>query len=74
MLLQGLLLLLSSDFYKKLKNEKSYNILKTFILVAGLFISLALWSRIFPDKVLVAKRFKTRHECCGTRRFVTFFM
>jgi hypothetical protein len=49
---------LSSDFSKKLKNEESYNILKTIILVAGLFISLVLWNRIFPDKVLVAKVFK----------------
>lgn len=58
MLLQGLLHLSSSDFSKKLKNEKSYNILKTLILVAGLFISLILWNRIFTYKVLVAKIFK----------------
>jgi len=72
MLLQGLLLLLSSYFSKKLKNEKSYNILKSLILVAGLFILLVLWNRIFPDKMLVAQIFKKRHAFCGTRNFVTF--
>jgi hypothetical protein len=70
MLLQGLLLLLFSDFSKTLKNEKSYNILKTLILVTGLFISLVLWNRIFPDKALVAKIFKQPHAFYGTRRFV----
>jgi len=60
MLLQVLLHLLCSDFSKKLKNEKSYNILKTLILVAGLFISLILWNRIFPYKVLVAKILKKK--------------
>jgi len=58
MLLQDLLLLLSSDFFKKIKNEKSCNILTTLILVTGLFISLVLRNRIFPDKVLVDKIFK----------------
>jgi len=73
MLLQELLHLSSSDFSKKLKNEKSYNILKTLILVAGLFISLILWNRIFTYKVLVAKIFKKRHAFYGTLRFVAFF-
>lgn len=73
MLLQGLLLLLSSVFSKKLKIEKSYNILKTLILIAGLFIPLVLWKRIFPVKVLVAKIFKRRHDFDGMRRFVAFF-
>jgi hypothetical protein len=46
---------LSSDLSKKLKNVNSYNILKALTLVAGLFISLALWNGMFPPKLLVAK-------------------
>ena len=45
--------------------KKSYNILKTLILVAGLFISLVLWNRIFRDKVLVARICKVRHAFYG---------
>lgn len=61
---------MSSDFSKKLKNGKSYNILRTLILIAGLFISLILWNRMFPYKVLVAKIFK-KTPC--VLWFVTFF-